>query len=62
MNGQVTDGRSYDLKADDGKSVSFPKNDRFRMKINDNPASNTYNIQGPMDMIPSYIKSSLGKK
>ncbi len=38
------DGRSYDLKSDNGKSITFPKNERFKVKINENPASTTYNI------------------
>jgi hypothetical protein len=60
--GQPVDSRSYDLKVEKGKIISFPKNLRFKDKSNQIPGSGTYNIPTFLDSVPNYVKSTLGKK
>lgn len=60
--GQSFDARSYDLKSEKGKQISFPKNQRFKEKQNEIPGSGTYNPPSFLEAVPSYVKSTLGKK
>lgn len=56
-----SDQRSYDIRPDSGKIVSFPKEQRFKFNKSEIPGSGAYEQPGLLDQIPSYIKSTIKK-